>query len=170
VLEQIPTFGNQVQSHIIIDGQQRLTTFQIMLAALRDVASAAGVHRYADEIDRYLLNTGIMENEEEERFKVWPSRPDQGAFSAVVSTRSSDGTKSRTLSNSSLLGQAYRYFYNRIYSCVSAVGEGQTTEQNVEFLYQALRDDLEVVSIELEGDDDPQVIFETLNARGQPLN
>ena len=36
-------------------------------------------------------------------------------------------------------------------------------------LYETLQYDLQVVSIELEGRDDPQVIFETLNARGEPL-
>src|SRR5206468_2871263 len=35
--------------------------------------------------------------------------------------------------------------------------------------FQTLRNALMVVLIDLEKDDDPQVIFETLNARGQPL-
>jgi uncharacterized protein with ParB-like and HNH nuclease domain len=36
-------------------------------------------------------------------------------------------------------------------------------------LHDALRGALQVVTVELEADDDPQVIFETLNARGEPL-
>jgi hypothetical protein len=36
-------------------------------------------------------------------------------------------------------------------------------------MHEALRGSLQVVTVELEGDDDPQVIFETLNARGEPL-
>ena len=36
-------------------------------------------------------------------------------------------------------------------------------------MHEALRGALQVVTVELEGDDDPQVIFETLNARGEPL-
>ena len=39
----------------------------------------------------------------------------------------------------------------------------------IRLLYETLRYDLLLVSIELEGRDDPQVIFETLNARGEPL-
>jgi len=168
VLEQVATFGNQVPGHIIIDGQQRLTTFQILLAALRDVASTLGVTRYADEVERYILNTGIMENEDEERFKVWPSRPDQPAFSKVTTARSLKDVESDPSHGPSLLTQAYRFFHKLIHSWVVTDG-GQGETEHVEILYQVLRDDLEVVSIELEGDDDPQVIFETLNARGQPL-
>jgi hypothetical protein len=42
-------------------------------------------------------------------------------------------------------------------------------EQGLFGLLQALRIALQVVVIELEDGDDPQIIFETLNARGQPL-
>src|SRR5690554_1098967 len=37
VVAQIKTYGKQVQAFEVIDGQQRLTTFQLLLAALRDV-------------------------------------------------------------------------------------------------------------------------------------
>ena len=47
VISQIKTFGKQVQAYEVIDGQQRLTTFQLLLAALRDVAATNG-SRYAD--------------------------------------------------------------------------------------------------------------------------
>ena len=42
VIAQIKTFGKEVQAFEVIDGQQRLTTFQLLLAALRDVAKANG--------------------------------------------------------------------------------------------------------------------------------
>ncbi len=41
--------------------------------------------------------------------------------------------------------------------------------ERIEEAYQALRNALQVVAIDLEDGDDAQVIFETLNARGQPL-
>ena len=61
VVAQIKTFGKQVQAFEIIDGQQRLTTFQLLLAALRDVA-AANSSRYADELQKYLVNDGVIVN------------------------------------------------------------------------------------------------------------
>jgi len=60
VLDQIRTYGNQVPAHLIIDGQQRLTTFQILLSALREVAQNVGASAYADEVQRYLQNNGII--------------------------------------------------------------------------------------------------------------
>ena len=88
VLDQIRTYGNQVPAHLIIDGQQRLTTFQIIMAALRQVAGSVDASDFADEVQRYLENTGIMENRDEERFKMWPSRVDQEAFKLIVDSTS----------------------------------------------------------------------------------
>jgi len=165
VLDQIRTYGNQVPAHLIIDGQQRLTTFQIILAALREVARAVDASDFSDEVQRYLENTGIMENRDEERFKMWPSKVDQEAFRIVIDPTFSKEMESYYEKDSSLLAQAYQYFHNTVNDYVMT-GEAK---RRVENLYQVLRQDLEVVSIELDGDDDPQVIFETLNARGEPL-
>lgn len=41
--------------------------------------------------------------------------------------------------------------------------------QRLDECFQALKNALQVVAIDLEQDDDAQVIFETLNARGEPL-
>jgi hypothetical protein len=169
VLDRIATFGNQVFAQLIIDGQQRLTTYQIILTALRDVASLHGAQSYAEEVQRYLLNTGIMERPEEEQFNVWPTRVDQVAFTTVITGGSLEAVTSHHLSRASNLVAAYQFFHDAISRLVSQEAAAGQAEKTVELLYQALRDDLEVVSIELEGDDDPQVIFETLNARGEPL-
>ena len=60
VISQIKTFGKQVQAFEVIDGQQRLTTFQLLLAALRDVANAHGSD-YGQEVNKLLFNDGVME-------------------------------------------------------------------------------------------------------------
>ena len=79
VISQIKTFGKQVQAFEIIDGQQRLTTFQLLLTGLRDVAANNG-SKYAAELQKYLLNDGVMEAPIFERYKVWPSLTDRGAL------------------------------------------------------------------------------------------
>jgi len=163
VIDQIRTFGNQVPSHLIIDGQQRLTTFQVILTAVRDVARELDVEVYADEIDRYLKNHGIMEKPEEEQYKVWPSRVDQEAFRRVVDTGLSSEDSSHRIV------QCYKFFATAIRGFLGANEAAPDGSRGVEILFHVLRDALQVVSIELEGDDDPQVIFETLNARGEAL-
>jgi uncharacterized protein with ParB-like and HNH nuclease domain len=165
VLDQIRTYGNQVPAHLIIDGQQRLTTFQILLSALREVAQNVGASAYADEVQRYLQNNGIMQDPDEERFKIWPTRVDQDAFKIIVMPASINEMESYEKKNSSMLIQAYNFFKDAILK----YSMNDESLRRIETLYHVLREDLEVVSIELDGDDDPQVIFETLNARGEPL-
>lgn len=69
VISLLPTFGRQVQAYDVIDGQQRLTTFQVLLNAFRDVARALE-SEFADELNKYIVNEGIMEDKSVERYKV----------------------------------------------------------------------------------------------------
>jgi uncharacterized protein with ParB-like and HNH nuclease domain len=169
VLDQIRTYGNAVPSHIIIDGQQRLTTFQIFLATFRTICKKLEDLRHAEELNRYIFNTGIMENEAEEQFKVWPTKMDQKQFSDVMLASSTDALFASYPSSRPRMIEAYLYFSASIHEYLRDDDYPQDNHAKIEALYQALRKDLEVVTIELEGNDDAQVIFETLNARGEPL-
>ncbi|RWI67700.1 DUF262 domain-containing protein [Mesorhizobium sp.] len=170
VIAQIKTFGKQVQAFEIIDGQQRLTTFQLLLAALRDVAKSHG-SRYESEVQKYLLNDGVMESPDVERFKLWPSITDRRSFVSIVDPSTDldaidprpndeDGVVRRSVA-------AHAYFKHCIEQQVTEDGEFE--EHRLEILFEALKEGLAAVSIELESGDDPQTIFETLNSRGVDL-
>jgi uncharacterized protein with ParB-like and HNH nuclease domain len=60
VLDLHRTFGDEVFSQLVIDGQQRLTTCQIFLAALRDAARQHNIQDYLSELDGYVANKGVM--------------------------------------------------------------------------------------------------------------
>ena len=171
VISQVKTFGKQVQAFEVIDGQQRLTTFQLLLAALRDVAEEHG-SSYAREIGKYLLNDGVMEKEDEERYKLWPSITDRRALVKLVDSKADLSSIAGLAENDELVGKAstaaYDAFRRRIDVHVNAAGAYQ--ESRLETLFEAMKSGLAVVSIELEGGDDPQTIFETLNSRGMPLS
>lgn len=169
VLDQVRTYGNAVPSHIIIDGQQRLTTFQIFLATLRNICRNLDDHRHAEELNRYILNTGIMENEQIEQFKVWPTKMDQSQFSNVIMSISTEDLLGKYTRSRPKMIEAYIFFSGSINEYLRDDQYTYDSMTKLEALYQALRTDLEVVTIELEGNDDAQVIFETLNARGEPL-
>lgn len=170
VIAQVKTFGKQVQAFEIIDGQQRLTTFQLLLAAIRDVARSNG-SRYEAELQKYLLNDGVMENQDVERFKLWPSLNDRRSFIGIIDPESDpqvlgpkpadeEGIVRRSVA-------AHAYFKEKVASHVDDYGTFD--EHRLELLFEALKDGLAIVSIELEGGDDPQTIFETLNSRGVDL-
>ena len=169
VVTQLKTYGKEVQAFEIIDGQQRLTTFELLLAALRDVAIANG-SRYADELRKYLLNDGVMKSPEE-RFKLWPSLTDRRAFVSIVEPSADlDAIAPRPNDEDGFVRRstaAHAFFKQKVESHVLI--DGKFDEYHLETLFEALKEGLAVVSIELEGGDDPQTIFETLNSRGVDL-
>lgn len=188
VLNQIKVYGRQVDTVEVIDGQQRLTTLQIMLAAFRDEVRRSEEKRLADDLDRLTENDGVREAEVE-RFKVWPTNADRRDFEAALASGSIQALETsyplqrrkyaRKPEPRPRLVEAYLFFARRIREFCSTspveVENGASStppafsSERAHALYEALRRHIQLVVIELEDDDDPQVIFETLNARGVPL-
>lgn len=183
VFEQFATFGNQVPAHTVIDGQQRLTTLQLFLAAFRNAAAKFGQDTYADEINTHIFNSGLIdtsslfEGRQIERFKIWPTKSDQTQFCDVIESRSREELEAkypavyerRRVKPRPRMVEAYLYFEDVLASYLSDTELQHSIEERTAALSQTLNRDLQVVSIELEEKDDAQVIFETLNARGEPL-
>src|SRR5439155_23029843 len=71
--------------------------------------------------------------------------------------------------------QADKYFKQKIAEFVDReiaserLAAQPDAQARIATLFEIFKKDLKIVSIELAGQDDPQVIFETLNARGEPL-
>ena len=169
VISQIKTFGKQVQAFEVIDGQQRLTTFQLLLAALRDEAKAVS-EQYEGEVTGYLFNNGVMETPEVERFKLWPSLTDRSAFTRIAHPGVDlTGTDMLPEEDGAVRPAvaAHAFFRERIKRHIHP--DGVFDVFRLEKLFEALRVGLAAVSIELEGGDDAQTIFETLNSRGVDL-
>ena len=175
VINQIRTFGAAIPAHEIIDGQQRLTTFQLFLAAFRDIAVEFDDPEISAELASYTLNTGKKAGADEE-FKIWPTRSDQPAFSHTLKAGSKDAIEAayppvlirKKLQPRHRLVEAYLFFQASIRDFLTE-GPPEEADQRLQALFSALQNSLQLVSIELETKDDPQVIFETLNARGEPL-
>jgi uncharacterized protein with ParB-like and HNH nuclease domain len=182
VLDLHHTFGNDVPAQLIIDGQQRLTTCQLFLAAVRDSAKERGIDDYLSELGRYTINGGIMAEPVVERYKIWPSKFDQTPFQLIIDAKDFNAiaaqypeVKKTNPVNVPLLIGAYSFFWRQLEeflnndSVSDRLQRQPTIYERVKALFETFQHDLQVVSIELEGQDDPQVIFETLNARGEPL-
>lgn len=185
VLDQKQTPATQVGKRQVIDGQQRLTTFQIFLAAFRDFCREHDCNDLADECTKFTLNEGRMASPDVDKFKVWPTQLDRHQFSDVITagTRGELAKRhplrkrpyARSFDPRPRMVEAYFYFYEQFESffigtpAEPPVAADVPLVSRVDECWLALRNALQVVEIDLQPGDDAQVIFETLNARGEPL-
>lgn len=140
---------------VLIDGQQRMTTVFILLAALVAQLEAGNVASESPgrTADRIRCEWLIDEFDEVEKLKLKLVKDDQEAFRRVV-----EGDAGRLVEGSNVT-ENYRY----LLGCVGATG--LTAEE----LRDAVKV-LTVIDIRLEADDDAQLIFESLNSTGLALS
>lgn len=69
----------------VVDGQQRLTTFLLLLAAIREVATEQGFEDVAEDCQKFLFNKpGKSDTDEFVRFKLTPTPVDRDVFFDIV--------------------------------------------------------------------------------------
>lgn len=177
VLNQVPTMIRQTPASEIIDGQQRLLTLQVLLIALRDVATAHGSTYTQATLDRLTTNPGPYRDPDEE-FKVWPTnayRRDlqiikKAGNAPTLSKQFPQIVRYRKLTPPRPpLVDAYLYFAGAVSADLSSPENIERQQEALDELTEVIIRHLQLVSIELDIDDHAQVIFETLNARGVPL-
>ena len=185
VLDQKQTPTTHVEKRQVIDGQQRLTTLQIYLAAFRDFCREHRCEDLAKECDGFTLNKGMMAEPEVDKFKVWPTQLDRAQFIDVLISGSRKALEkkhplvkrkyARKFEPRPRMVEAYCFFYDQLSDFFIGTENDRPLAvdvplaQRLDECFQALKNALQVVAIDLEQDDDAQVIFETLNARGEPL-
>ena len=85
VLQQLQNPSGTMQERTIIDGQQRLTTLQLLTDALHAELLAVGAEQQAMRVETLVMNAPAPFWEHlEDRFKVWPTNRDRAAFNAVM--------------------------------------------------------------------------------------
>lgn len=165
----------------IIDGQQRLTTLQYVLAGIRLATRELKITDYDSYLAAVLDNPNptTMANAEVEVFKVWPTFSDQKAFVAAMTAEKLATLQARYPAHFTQAGTFRRIgivhpaALNAIWNFAEwakAWIEANGGALAVEALVMAVLTDLKVVLIQLEKGDDAQVIFETLNGRGAELH
>lgn len=191
----------------VVDGQQRLTTFQLFLAALREVARDHKAEDTVEQIQGYLFNQPrAKDNDPLTRFKLTPTPSDREVFHQILELEYKQvrwGKLSRYYWGNSVPKntdfrslRAYELFRQWIVEFVQngpldwepeteeaegdaveeievTVDQSQSTnalaKERLEALLSALLEQMKLVVIELGEGDDAQVIFETLNSKGEPL-
>ncbi|TDO30978.1 uncharacterized protein DUF1524 [Kribbella sp. VKM Ac-2527] len=165
VVDQQPNPTGFIAVRHIIDGQQRLTTLQLLLDAAQWV-----VEHYGNAADSHGLRVLVQNNPEiaqhpDQMFKVWPTDRDQAAFRAAMDN---DTVVPAELSGSRI-AQAHAFFIDAISDWAEVASDEDKVKARLSALVTALRTHLRLVVIDLEPGDNAQVIFETLNHRGTPL-
>lgn len=167
VLEQELLAPGSIPRFIVIDGQQRLTTLQIVLAAASNVAEHVGIDKEAAILRRLIWNDELTA-QGVDAYKVWPTNEDRDAFRAVMAVGGPPTDRGSDPNNQ--IDEVYAFFAETVRSWIEEGKNGNgEQEDRVRALRVALSDLVKVVSITLEPGDNAQIIFETLNARGTPL-
>jgi hypothetical protein len=149
----------------VVDGQQRLTTLQLLLDAAQLVVEQHGSAMDAQALRILIRNEPSIAQHPDEVYKVWPTDRDQEAFRAAM-----DSTDWMSVADApNRVMQAHAYFQTAVREWAEIDGDPDKAVKKLSALVRALREHLKVVVIDLEPGDNAQVIFETLNHRGSPL-
>lgn len=203
--------NENVPTREVIDGQQRITTFQLMLIALRDLASALNDEGLDHDLRILTSNAGNYRSKSD-RLKVYPTNAGReemlllanaGSFKSVATIFPVKGPNKESVQRP-LMVQAYMFFYCMLKCLLQGKrfddpaqgedGEGvqilaHAVSRSIErdgvpktafddlpldlaaarLLIETLERCFQIMRLQLDSEDDPQIIFETLNARGARL-
>jgi uncharacterized protein with ParB-like and HNH nuclease domain len=138
-----------VSKYLLIDGQQRLTTIFVLMALLRDASRLNGDTQLADEINQTLLVNPYKKDSD--YYKLLPTAVDRQAFWRLCTGEPANPQNQ--------IVKAYQFFERKL----------RQSKISTETLKGVITNDLSVVSIVLGADDNPHLVFESLNAKGRPL-
>ncbi len=154
-LGTLVTIGSGFQEYTVIDGQQRLTTTSILLIALHTFIK----NKLEKNDEEKILSEQVLDflinkysPEQDKRIRLKPNKQDKEHFEKLFTNGNAENVNSNIVSN-------YNFFYEKIKSEILSPKE----------VFDAFRK-LKIVLIDLvRGQDDPQLIFESLNSTGVDL-
>src|SRR3989304_6437858 len=138
-----------VAKYLLIDGQQRLTTIFIIFALLRDKAKQTGQFELSEEIHNTLLVNQYKKDFDYYKFQ--PTQIDRDSFQRIIA--------SDILISPNQILNAYQFFERKF----------RQTSIDIQTLKKIIISNMSIVSIVLDQDDNPHLVFESLNAKGRPL-
>jgi uncharacterized protein with ParB-like and HNH nuclease domain len=175
----------------VVDGQQRLTTFLLFLASLRECANELGIPDVDAAVKEYIFNTPkSKDTDENARFKLTPTPSDRKLFWTIMEEGMAGvhklypdlfylngnlkrGAAPAALAAFDLFNERIRFYLNwGVADSTLLDGEAVDPvpkEDRISALFTALLSRMKLVTIRLSDADDAQVIFETLNSQAEPL-
>lgn len=138
-----------VAKYLLIDGQQRLTTLFLLLTVLRNKAREVQNQEFGDEINNTLLVNPYKKGDD--FLKLMPTQIDRETYKNYINGKQNQ--------NENQLTKAYSFFDKKL----------KQIQIEPEKIKKIITNYLSLVSIVLDPDDNPYLVFESLNAKGRPL-
>jgi uncharacterized protein with ParB-like and HNH nuclease domain len=161
VTQDIQSTLGSVSSYIVIDGQQRITTISILLAALRDFADTNEYKEKFDDAKGTVAQIhDLLTNrysEKDSHIKVLPTQIDREAYSNII-------LRKEIINCRGSIYDSYRFFYAEIKRFF------KEKDVNIKTFQRNMQKKIELVHISLGKSDNPSLIYESLNYKGQPLS
>ncbi len=156
----------EIPTWFVIDGQQRIITLQLLLDAAQKECAKISADQ-SGPFQMLVRNSAsahpAVSNRDYYQFKVWPTRRDQEVFSEVMK-----GNGEHLGGGEILIRDAHNYFSEQLKTWINL--DHDRSAEKCAALFVVLTELLQVVVIEIDKNTNPQLIFETLNARGTPLS
>lgn len=144
-----------ISRFLVVDGQQRLTTLTLLLAAIRDYKNEHDGPRAGERLhNSYLTNQYEVGDR---HIKLVPTQLDRDAYFAVINRDAHKGSDDQ-------VGAAYRFFRSKLEEF-----DNPDDPDDIDHLENAVLMGLSVVSISTHPEDNVHRIFQSLNNTGLKL-
>ena len=145
--------ANNIEENVIdlIDGQQRLTTFALLIKAIADTCQGD-----LPRLKEKLLELIVFEDTRaQQHIRIIHNRIDKPYFENIILNKNIAPT-----SNKHKIVEAYEYFYEKV--------KGLNDEDRDKLL-KIILNKVSIISMLISADDDEQEIFDTINSLGVKL-
>lgn len=151
----VSSIRSGTEDRYIIDGQQRITTVSLMLIAMVNAKNNGLIDATDTKLAEKIFKRYLVDEyqEDERKVKLKPIKKDMQAFDTLLYRPKEQYIKESNVTRN------YEFFYDKVIHCGLTVDE----------LFDTIKK-LEVINIRLDEDDDPQLIFESLNSTGLDLS
>jgi uncharacterized protein with ParB-like and HNH nuclease domain len=157
VTQAISGTADGISPFLVVDGQQRLTTLAIILAALRNYLKKVETSIAEEVKEQYLINK-FKKNDD--FYKILPTQDDREVYKSIITSE-----KAKDIPKKGQIYEAYKFFEGKL--------KNHNLDEDISFDYPKLKtillEKLVLVNITSDDDDNPYLIFESLNNKGKEL-
>ncbi len=157
VTQSVPGTAEGISPFLVIDGQQRLTTLTIILAALRNYLKKSEQQMSDQVYELYLIN---KYQKYEDFYKILPTQDDCEVYKSIIQSKTT-----RDIKKEGQIYEAYKFFEGKL--------KKPDPDEDILLDYGKFKtiilEKLVLVNITSDDRDNPYLIFESLNNKGEEL-